>query len=64
MARQLRALGEQTRRVQLVGGICFLGGLMLSTLLAQVELIGAEQDRLLSAGSGRPQRVESDHILA
>ena len=39
LARQPRTLDEQTRRVQLTGGACFLSGLILWPLLALVELI-------------------------
>ena len=39
LTRQPRTISDQTRRVQLTGGFCFLSGLILWPLLAQVELI-------------------------
>jgi len=37
--RQSRVAHEQGRRVQLVGGTCFLAGLLFTLLLAQVSSI-------------------------
>jgi hypothetical protein len=31
--------GEQVRRLKIVGGVCFLGGLLLGPLLAQIDVI-------------------------
>lgn len=39
LTRQPRTTNEQARRVQLIGGVCFLSGLILSPMLAQVEVI-------------------------
>ncbi len=38
-ARQARNAYEQVRREKIVGGVCFLTGLMLLPLLAQLTLI-------------------------
>lgn len=39
ISRQTRTTYEQARRVKIVGGACFLGGLLLWPLLAQLEVI-------------------------
>lgn len=39
LSRLARTSQEQARREKIVGGICFLGGLMLGTLLAQIAAL-------------------------